>query len=299
MAMRPRTPSLSAMPFTSSSSAAILHNAADRLRRAAIDDAALEAELLLAHALGPTREQLFARLSEPLDCDQRQRFEQLIERRLAHEPLAYITGHKEFYGLDLICSPAALIPRPETELLVELALDWLSITVIAAPIVVDVGTGTGAIALAIAAHAAHARIVAIDTSRASLEVAATNAERLGVRDRVSLVQGSLLEALQAPADVIVANLPYIADDVYATLPPEIRQHEPDQALRAGGRGTELIESLIEQAPTLLRSGGLLLTEHAWDQGESLRRAARVAFPYARIETKRDLAALERALVVQT
>jgi release factor glutamine methyltransferase len=148
-------------------------------------------------------------------------------------------------------------------------------------------------------HAPDARVVAIDSSRSALEVATANAARCGVRDRVSLVQGSLVEAVRAPADVIVANLPYIADGVYATLSPEIRQHEPEQALRAGVRGTELIESLIAQAPTLLAPGGLLLAEHAWDQGEPLRRAARAAFPRARIETKRDLAGLDRALVVRT
>jgi release factor glutamine methyltransferase len=224
-----------------------------------------------------------------------------MTRRLRHEPLAYITGHKEFYGLDLLCSPAALIPRPETELLVELALNRVRGrgSRVETFTIVDVGTGSGAIAIAVAAHAPEARVIAIDTSRAALELAAANAERHGVGDRVSFVQGSLLTPLRTPADVIVANLPYVADDVYASLAPEIRAHEPPEALRAGERGTELIESLLAQAPTLLRPGGLLLAEHAWDQGESLRHAARVAFPQARIETKRDLAGLERVLVVQT
>ncbi len=264
--------------------------------------------MLLVHALGVSREQLFMRLSEPLDGEQRQRFERLIAGRLQHEPLAYITGHKEFYCLDLLCSPAALIPRPETELLVELALDWVRGQGSRAkgqgpraktPVVVDVGTGNGAIAVAVAAHAPDARIIAIDTSRAALELAATNARRHGLENRVSFVEGSLLTPLREPVDVIVANLPYIANEVYEALPPEIREQEPEQALRAGARGTELIESLVEQAPTLLAPGGLLLAEHAWDQGESLRRAARLAFPRARIETKRDLAGLERVLVVDT
>jgi release factor glutamine methyltransferase len=111
--------------------------------------------------------------------------------------------------------------------------------------------------------------------------------------RISFVQGSLLGPLRARVDVVAANLPYIANDVYAALPPEIREHEPEQALRAGARGTELIEALLAEAPTLLAPGGLLVAEHAWDQGEALRSAAHAAFPGARIETKRDLAG-ERA-----
>lgn len=285
-----------------------LREAQERLRRAAIEDAALEAEVLLAHALGLTREQLFARLPQPFGSESRQQFEQLITRRLAREPLAYITGHREFYGLDLACAPAALIPRPETELLVELALEWLRVQEqgrsnkeqgpAPAPLVVDVGTGNGAIAVAIAVHAPDARVVAIDTSRAALELALANARRHGVAGRIAFVQGSLLGPLRARADLIVANLPYIADDVYAGLAPEIREHEPEQALRAGTRGTELIEALLESASGGLAPGGLFAAEHAWDQGEALRRAARAAFPRARIETKRDLARLERALVVR-
>jgi release factor glutamine methyltransferase len=293
-------------PVPVTGTTAVLRSAERQLRLASIEDAALEAEILLAHTLGLTRTQLLAHLREPLDSASLCRFDALLARRLQHEPFAYITGRREFYGLDLLCSPAALIPRPETELLVELALDWLGGAAAETPLVVDVGTGTGALALAIATTAPHARVIAIDISRAALELATRNAARVGVADRVSFVQGSLLSPLRTPADVIVANLPYISDGVYATLAPEVRDHEPQGALRAGPRGTEPIEALLAQAcpepveglPTLLAPGGLLLAEHAWDQAEALRRAARAAFPHAHVETKRDLAGLERVLMVE-
>ncbi len=278
-----------------------LRTAQERLRVAGTEDAALEAELLLAHALGVSREHLYARLKDECKGAQHDAFDALLRRRLAREPLAYITGHKEFHGLNLLCSPAALIPRPETELLVELALDWVRDqgSGVREATIVDVGTGSGAIAIAVAANALNARLLAIDTSCAALELAAANATRACLRDRIVFAQGSLLAPLRQQADVIVANLPYIADDVYALLPAAIRDHEPESALRAGPRGTEIIAALLAQSCDALAPGGLLVAEHAWDQGASLRAAARRLFPGATIETKRDLAGLERALVVAT
>ena len=300
-----------------------LHHAQERLRSAGIPGAELEAELLLRHALGLSREALYARLQQALDPAAARSFEAMLARRLAHEPSAYITGHTEFYGLALACTPAALIPRPETELLVELALDWVkgqgSLAWVKgqgsrvkageeardkgqgrapARLVVDVGTGNGAIAVAIAVHAPRARIVGIDTSRAALALARRNAGAQGVAGRVLLAQGSLLAPVRGEVDVIVANLPYVPTRLYRALPPELREHEPEGALHAGRRGTALIERLLAEAPALLRPGGLLLAEHAWNQGRRLRETARVAFPRARIETQRDLAGRERALVVE-
>jgi release factor glutamine methyltransferase len=295
-----------------------LHEARARLRAAGIPDAELEAELLLRHATGLTREQLFARLQEPLPAPSfrhsERSLESLLGRRLAHEPVAYITGHKEFYGLDFECAPAALIPRPETELLVELALLWAKGQGPRAMRVVDVGTGNGAIAVAIAANARAVRVLAVDVSRDALLLARRNAERHAVAARIDFVQGSLLSMLRAPVDVIVANLPYVPTRLYRKLPPEIVEHEPEVATHAGRRGTALIEALLAQAcpeparpepsrrvegaPALLRPGGLLVAEHQWNQGRRLRNAARAAFPGARIETKRDLSGKERALVVE-
>jgi release factor glutamine methyltransferase len=277
----------------------VLSAAAAQLRAAGVEDARLEAELLLCHALGCTRERLFARLREPLAPDKRREYETLLERRLAHEPLAYITERCEFYGLALECSPAALIPRPETELAVELALGRVegqgpgakSLTI------VDVGTGSGAIAVTIAVHAPSVRVIAVDISRDALLLARRNAEAYGVAGRIDFVQGSLLSMLRRPVDVIVANLPYVPTHLYRKLLPELLDHEPEGALHAGRRGTAVIEELLTQAPALLRSGRVLLAEHQWDQSASLQVVARAAFPQARIETKRDLAGKERLLFV--
>jgi release factor glutamine methyltransferase len=206
-------------------------------------------------------------------------------------------GHKEFYGLDLACTRAALIPRPETELLVECAIAWSRRR--SRPSLVDVGTGNGAIAVALAVDLPEAPIIAIDASRPALNLARRNATAHGVQNRVTFLQGDLLASFRGRFDGIVANLPYIPSLTYAKLPPEIREHEPERALRAGVRGTSVIERLLEQAPRLLMPGGMLLAEHSWNQGRRLRDAARSAFPDAAIETKRDLAGRERMLVIQT
>ena len=288
--------------------ARVLHDAEARLRAASIDDARLEAELLLCHTLQLTRESLFARLQEPLAKDAETTFEALLRRRLAHEPTAYIVGRKEFYGLEFACTAAALIPRPETELLVDEAIDWLQRRERGVqsvrerrlrPSVVDVGTGNGAIAVALAVHRPKASIIAIDPSRLALELAQRNAKGHDVAERIAFVQGELLAPLRTRVDLVVANLPYIPSRLYAKLTPEIREHEPEVALHAGRRGTALIEALLAQAPAHLRPGGLLLAEHAWNQGKRLREAARASFPDAAIETRRDLAGLERMLTVQT
>jgi release factor glutamine methyltransferase len=287
-----------------------LHDGQARLRAAGIADAELEAELLLRRALALSREELFIRLQEPFAPEEARAYEALLGRRLAHEPSAYIIGHKEFYGLELACTPAALIPRPETELLVERALEWLRAREqrtrnkepgrAASPLLVDVGTGNGAIAIAIAVHAPRVRIVGIDPSRAALALARRNAGAHGVAGRIAFVRGSLLAPFprKGKVDLIVANLPYVPTRLYRKLPPELREHEPQVALHAGRRGTALIERLLGQAPALLRPDGLLLAEHAWNQGRRLRAAAQSAFPRARIETKRDLAGRERVLVVR-
>ena len=286
-----------------------LHAATARLRAGAIDDgpiddARLEAELLLRHVLGLSREALLTRLREPLPAAARSAFDALLRRRLAREPSAYIVGHKEFYGLKLVCTPAALIPRPETELLVDEAIDWLQGRTARRsrtdrrPLVADVGTGNGAIAVALALRVPEAGIVATDTSRPALTLARRNAKAHGVAVRIAFLQGDLLTPLRGRFDLIVANLPYVPSRLYRKLAPELRQHEPEAALHAGRRGTALIEALLAQAAGPLQPGGLLLAEHAWNQGRRLREVARAAFPRAAVETKRDLAGRQRLVVVR-
>jgi len=207
-----------------------VEEACARLRAASIADDRLEAQLLLAHVLRRDREHLIAASREALGADEQARFDALLARRLRHEPLAYITGHREFYGLDILCSPAALIPRPESELLVDLALDRVRARR-APTAVTDVGTGTGAIACAIAANAADAQVTAIDRSPDALELAGRNVDRLGLAGRVTLRASDLLEDA-GTSDVIVANLPYIAEAMWATLEREVRDFEPREALVA-------------------------------------------------------------------
>ena len=273
-----------------------LHAAQSRLREAGIDDAGLEAEVLLRHALDLDRAQLYARLHEGLDETHRADFQRLINRRVAHEPTAYIVGHKEFYGIDLEVTPDALVPRPETELLVDEALR-------VAPdgpcTIADVGTGCGAIAVALATRLPQAVIYAIDDSERALALAARNVERLGLTSRVRPVHGDLLDPLPEAVDLIVANLPYVKTRDWEALPPEIREHEPRAALDSGPNGTEALERLLRVAPSYLRPKGRLLAEIAWDEGELLVEVARECFPRARVTIEKDLAGLDRILMIQT
>ncbi len=260
-----------------------------------IEDSRLEAVVLLAHTAGITRTRLLAMLRAPLEPSVAGSFDELAERRLKHEPLAYITGHREFYGIDFECGPGALIPRPETELLVELALKACKTK--GSTRIIDVGTGTGAIAIAVATHAPSADVVAIDASAEALAIARLNAERLGVAERVSFQQRDLLEGTDQ-FDIVLANLPYVAEAEWAELAPEVRDWEPREALVGGVHGTEIIERLLLETAGHLRSSGLLALEIGADQGTHLYAAARASFPEAEILVRTDLVGLDRVLVVR-
>lgn len=264
------------------------------------DEADLEAELLLAHALGSDRVHLYQRLGVGLSGQEEQGYGALLDRRLAHEPTAYILGRKEFYGLDLEVTPAAIIPRPETELLVETALAEARRLLQSRPAVaiVDVGVGCGAIACALAANLPQARILATDTSGQALALARGNAQRLGLAKRIRFLQGDLLEPLDAPVDIIVANLPYVRTADWERLPPEIRCSEPREGLDGGPNGLRVIERLLRQAPAYLRRGGALLAEIGDAQGEAASKLAREAFPRSQIAVGQDLLGLDRVLVVR-
>jgi release factor glutamine methyltransferase len=271
-----------------------------RLAAAGIEDADLEAEVLLRHVLRWQRHQLYAHLQDDLAPAHDAGFDAVIERRRAHEPTAYIVGRKEFYGLELETTPVALIPRPETELLVEEALRAARAGAEAqSPLIVDVGCGCGAMAVALAYHLPDAVIYALDASNGALALAARNATRLGLSERIRFLQGDLLDPLPEPVDIIVTNLPYVKSDDWETLPPEIREHEPRAALDGGPTGSEVIERLLRQAPRHLQRRGVLLAEIGWDEGERVEEIARECFPEARIAVKKDLAGLDRLLVVES
>ena len=274
-----------------------LHEATEALQAAGIEDAWLEAEVLLRYTLNLDRAHLYACLQEDLSAGDQAVFHTLLARRLAHEPTAYIVGQREFYSLDLETAPAALIPRPETELLVQEALARARHS--EGLLIVDVGTGNGAIAVALAVHLRQAALVAIDLSREALALAARNARRHGVESRISFLQADLLAPLAQPVDLIVANLPYVRSEDWEALPPEIREHEPRIALDGGPDGLREIGRLLEQAPSHLRPGGSLLVEMGFLQAAPALALACRCFPGAAARILPDAAGLERLLAVDT
>ena len=274
-----------------------LHEATEALRAAGIEDARLEAEVLLRHTLHLDRAHLYARLQEDLSAEGQVSFHSLVARRLAHEPTAYIIGQREFYGLDLETTPAALIPRPETELLVEEAIARAGR--FERPLIVDVGTGNGAIAVALAVHLSQASLAAIDLSREALALAVRNARRHGVESRVSFLQADLLAPLAQPTDIIAANPPYVSSGDWEALPPEIREHEPRAALDGGSDGLREIERLLGQASSRLRPRGSLLVELAPPQAAPALALAHRCFPGAAARILPDAAGLDRLLAVDT
>jgi release factor glutamine methyltransferase len=220
----------------------------------------LDAEVLLAHVLRCQRIMLYAKFEDVVMDETRGRFRDLVRRRAAGEPVAYLVGAREFFSLPFVVSSSVLVPRPETEALVSRVLDLCREA--AAPRIVDVGTGSGAIAVVLARHLPRARITASDVSSAAIEVARTNADRHGVGDRVTFVEADLLDdpGLVGPWDVIVGNLPYVRESEFESLPRDVRDHEPRTALVAGPRGVELIERLAAESTTRLVPGGWLVLE---------------------------------------
>ena len=248
-----------------------------------------DAALLLAHALGKPRSWLFAHADDLLGEADAARFDALLARRVAGEPVAYLTGSRGFWTLDLAVTPATLVPRPETELLVELALARLPAV---APVrVADLGTGSGAIALALAEERPRAHVVATDASPEALEVARGNA----VRNRIGNVAfrlGSWLAPLAGECfDLIASNPPYIADGDPHLSQGDLR-FEPAMALSCGPDGLDAIRIIVRDAPACLRPGGWLLLEHGWDQGEAVRALLAEA-GFVDAATARDLEGRDR------
>jgi release factor glutamine methyltransferase len=273
-----------------------------RLEDGGIDDAEIEAEVLLRHALGDlSRAALFQRLGDGIEAATASRYETLLARRLAHEPTAHITGRREFYGLEFSVTPDVLIPRPETETLVEAVIE-LALRLPATargPLIADVGTGSGAIAVALAVSLPRAELWATDLSWEALTVAAGNAQRHGVERRIALRHGDLLLPLDRRVDVIVANLPYVSTEDWSRLAPELREHEPRLALDGGAEGLDLLKALLHQAPRYLRPGGTVCVEYALGQEDAVARLARASLPGATLRVLNDLTRRPRALLAST
>ncbi len=263
-----------------------------------IESAQLDAELLLAHVFGTNRAAILARPDLRLSRKQLTRYRNLVAQRGNREPLAYIVGCREFYGLQIRVDPRVLIPRPETELLVEHALEIAS-HVAALPLIADVGAGSGAIAVSLAVHLPESTVYALDASAGALEVTAENARWHRVADRVHCLHSDLLAALPGPVDIVTANLPYVKTDEWQTLAPEIRDHEPRSALDGGPDGLALIVRLLATAEPYLRPNGAILLEIGAGQGVAATTLAHQHFPQARVLLVQDYAKLDRLVAVET
>jgi release factor glutamine methyltransferase len=278
-----------------------IQKAAMRLSAQKVENARLDSEVLLGHALGRDRAWILVHMQDQLgDTDQRA-YENFIDRRAAREPLQYITGLQEFWGLPFIVTPDVLIPRPETELVVESAIKRGTTT--ATPVFVDLCTGSGCIAVSLAREHPRARIFAMDRSEAALHIARRNARQNGVADRIRFLEGDLLEPLSETdlvgrVDVIATNPPYIRSDERPTLQPEVRDFEPEMALIAGPDGTEIAERIINDAPNYLRSGGSLIMEMGMGQTNALRKIIAAAGAYTEPEVLKDLAGIERVIIAK-
>ncbi len=281
-----------------------LQSVTQTLRRAKIADASIEAEVLLGHVLGMSKTELYTEPERSLTSGEAKRLRHLVRRRLDREPAAYILGRCEFYGIDFYVDSDTLIPRPETELLVEKAVELArrishqeeQITI------ADIGTGCGAIAISLALALPQARIYGTDISRSALKVAEVNCRRHGVNGRVELLQGNLLEPLPRAVDLIVANLPYVKDCEFGDLSPEIREHEPTIALAGGRDGLDKIREMLEQVrrkwnPHAGEGPAYLLLEIGQGQGEMVISLVNDHFPQASIELIPDPNGIDRVAKV--
>ncbi len=281
-----------------------MRGAAQRLSMAGRPSPLLDAQLWLGHICGLGRTAVLAHPEHRLDPLMARLFEEGVARLAAGEPLPYLTGHIEFYGLTFSVSPAALIPRPETEHLVDEAIRLANHVSPSAPgrsgvDIADIGTGSGCIAVALAKHLPTARVLAVDISPAALQLAACNAVTHAVSDRITFLEGNLLEPLPGAVDLLVANLPYVADGEWESLSISVRNHEPAMALRGGPQGLDLIEAFLHQAPASVRRGGAVLLEIGATQGPTARILAQGSFPDSHVLLKTDYAGRDRLIVVQT
>lgn len=256
-----------------------------------------DARILLQHVLNVGHTYIAANRDRELSATEEDKFYALVKRAEKLEPIPYITGEADFYGLEFAVTPDVLIPRPETELLVDEVVAWAREGT--APLIVDVGTGSGCIAVLLARRLAQARIVAVDVSQAALDVARRNMERHGVDQRIDLRETTLLEGIEKPIDLVVANLPYISDAEWTALDDAVKWYEPVTALRGGPDGLDLIRRLLRQAKERLRPGGAIFLEIGWRQGDAAREVAQTYFPEAQITVKLDYAGRDRLVAIDT
>jgi release factor glutamine methyltransferase len=248
-----------------------LKEAGERLRAASVPNDLLDAQTLLAEATGKDRTYLIINFNQQLSEGILSAFRTMVDRRVAGEPLQYITGRQEFFGLDFEVTPDVLIPRPETELIVEEVIRIVQQDGVARPVIVDVGAGSGAIAVALARELSDARVIASDVSEAALRVAHRNAARHGLGDRVDFIAADLLDAFAEEefTDFILSNPPYVSEKEMPSLQREVRDWEPRTALTDSNDGLSLYRRLLKDAPSRLRPGGHLICEMGYTQSEMI------------------------------
>ena len=278
-----------------------INKAAARLSAHKVDNARWDAELLVCHVLGRDRAWLLAHMQDQIDEQSLRLYERVIDRRAVREPLQYITGRQEFWGLPFKVTPDVLIPRPETEFVVEAALKAVSMAI--APVIIDVCTGSGCIAISLAKELLNAQVFATDRSEQALGIARENARMNQVADRIRFLAGNLFTPvneldLHGKVDVIATNPPYIPMGDLASLQPEVRDFEPEMALIAGPQGTEIGTAIIRQAPQCLKQGGTLVMEMGMGQTAELSRIVNDTGNYRSLEIVKDLAGIERVLVAR-
>ncbi len=265
-------------------------------------DARRDAQVLLAHVLEVERSLFYAYPEREVTPEQAKRFFQLIERRKADEPSAYLVGHREFYGHDFLVDKRVLIPRPETELLVEAALSSIrqKLSNGQIPIVADIGTGSGAIPITIALEeTCLPYLYACDISTDALQVAQLNCQLHHIESRVHLLQGDLLAPLPEPIDILIANLPYVGTEELEMLAPDVKGYEPPLALFSGSQGLDLLYRFCQEAaqPAILNPHAIVLLEIGYSQREPLTQLLRQLWPHAQIVFKKDYAGWDRLIQI--
>jgi release factor glutamine methyltransferase len=282
---------------------ALQHAFAQLRARPELPTPELDAQLLLAHVVGSPRARLLAYPERPLEPNLARVYAGLVIRRLAGEPVAYLVGRKEFLGLDFWTDRRALIPRPETELLVEAALADIAVRLAlpgaTPPVVVDVGTGTGAIAIAVAVREPRVpRVYATDISKDALDLAIQNAQHLGVAQRIEFLCGDLLDPLPERVDVLLANLPYVPPRDAPTLPRDVREYEPALALFGADDGLGHLRRLFAQAPSHLRPAAAIILEFGAGQAAEVATIACATFPGSQVRVRTDYAGWERYAIIR-
>jgi len=277
--------------------ASALQEGATILAHAGVVDASRDARALLAHAISHDFSYLLAHGSDSLTKKEDDLFNTFIARRAGHEPLQYIKGYQEFFKLDFEVTPDVLIPRPETELIVETALELLR--KVSAPVIADIGTGSGCIAISLLHELPQAQAVATDVSPAALRVAQRNAEKHGVADRLTLIESDCFSAVDSHArfSLIASNPPYVADQELDTVAPEVRNYEPRAALTCGGDGLNVIRRLLAEAPHFLESGSYFVFEIGFEQSEPVKGLIRHRV-WQLLEIRADLQGIPRTVVLR-